>query len=287
MTGWISGVAALAFWFISDDNRLHQFEANLTAQRLSYHSLAVCLRACYLSEPAGLLLLGLWAVLGGSVIAASRKDSRNLEIFLWAAMPLASVAFSILAQNPNRLHLAAVVPCALVACVNPRGRSRGPSHWIPCLLIPMAAFALAFHANRMVKCLSTQSSGSRQAARKLVDRYAGKGRLYIPLSLWEAAAAAGVTDVRFYTFPNVAEPSYREEAERSLFMDAHPGDLLIFDVAQNDAKNDYFQKSAFVHLTYVDPFALGPELEEVGISGLTDSRLYKVIRIEHPPFQKP
>jgi hypothetical protein len=40
--------------------------------------------------------------------------------------------------------------------------------------------------------------------------------LYFSLSLREAAAAAAAKNVRFYTFPNVAEPAYGEAAERSL-----------------------------------------------------------------------
>lgn len=284
--GWLAGAATLAIWFLGDPSRLHQFSANLAAQRLSAHSLINSARACFFSEPAGLMMLMLFAVMGFTVFAALRKGSRSIDVLLWAAMPIAALVFSIMAQNPNRLHLAAVIPCALAACVSHGAANKDfLTRWIPLLLVPIALFTFLFQANRLLKCVRFGSMGPRHATEELVKKHDGEGRLYVSLTLWEAAAAAGAKNVLFYTFPNVAEPSYREAAERSLFMDARPGDRLVFDVTQNEANNDYFEKKAFAHLTYVDPHALGPVIEEIQVKGLAGSRLFRVIRIDRPPFQ--
>jgi hypothetical protein len=108
--------------------------------------------------------------------------------------------------------------------------------------------------------------------------------LYFSLSLREAAAAAAAKNVRFYTFPNVAEPAYGEAAERSLLWDVTPGDPILFDVTQNEANNGYIEKKAFAHLTYVDSYALGPVIEEIQVMGLAGSRLFRDIRIDRPAF---
>ena len=283
--GWLAGAATLAIWFLGDPSRLHQFSSNLAAQRLSAHSLINSARACFFSEPAGLMMLMLFAVTGLTVFAALRKGSRSIDVLLWAAMPIAALVFSIVAQNPNRLHLAAVIPCALAACVSHGSANKDfLTRWLPLLLVPIALFTFLFQANRLVKFVRFGAIGSRHATEQMIKKKSGDGRLYISPSLWEAAAAVGAQNVRFYTFPNVAEPEYREEAERSLFKDARPGDRLVFDVTQNEASNQYFEKRAFSHLTYVDPYALGPVIEEIQVKGLAGSRLFRVIRIDRPPF---
>jgi hypothetical protein len=283
--GWLAGVTSLAIWFLGDAGRLHQFSANLAAQRLSAHSLINSARACFFSEPSGLMMLMLFAVMGLSVFAALRKASRRIDVLLWAAMPIAALVFSIVAQNPNRLHLAAVIPCALAACVShPAADKDFLTKWMPLLLAPIAGFSLLFQANRLLKCVRFDSMGYRSATEQMMKKHDGEGRLYISLSLWEAAAAVAAKNVSFYTFPNVAEPAYREAAERSLLKNARPGDRILFDVTQNEANNDYFEKKAFAHLTYVDPYALGPVIEEIQVMGLAGSRLFRDIRIDRPAF---
>jgi len=283
--GWLAGTATLAIWFLGDHSRLHQFSANMAAQRLSAHSLINSARACFFTDLSGLMILFLFLVTGFSVFVALRKGSRNRDVLLWAAMPITALVFSIVAQNPNRLHLAAVIPCALSACVSHGSvKKEFLTTWIPRLLLPIFLFNLLFQGNRLVKFVRSGAIGTRHATEQLVKKHAGEGRLYISPSLWEAAAAVGAQNVLFYTFPNVAEPGYREAAERSLFKDARPGDRLVFDVTQSEATNDYFEKKAFSHLTYVDPYALGPVIEEIQVKGLAGSRLFRVIRIDRPPF---
>jgi hypothetical protein len=283
--GWLIGITSLAVWFLGNTDRLHQFKENLAAQRLSAHALWNSFRSCYLGDVGGGMMFLLWLVLVVVMLASIQKSSRNLRCLLWAAMPFAAVVFSILAHNPNRLHLAAVIPCALIACklggflpLNRIGK------WSGSVLLPVIAFALAFHLNRVVKIWQTGGKCPRPDLVELLRRHQGHGKLYIPLSLWEAAATLPAPEALFYTFPNVAVPEYREAAERSLFAKALPGDRLIFDVTQNQANNDYFNREAFVHLTHVDEASLGPVIETCIVEGMAGSRRYQVIQILHPPF---
>lgn len=283
--GWMIGASSLAAWFLVNPDRLHQFKENLAAQRLSAHSLWNSFRLCYLGDVGGGMTLLLWLALAFAMVASIQRTSRNLRCLLWAAMPLAAVVFSILAHNPNRLHLAAVIPCALMACklggLIPLNRI---GKWSGGVLLPVMAFALAFHLNRGFKIWQIEGKCPRPILVELLRRHQGHGKLYIPLSLWEAAATLPAPEALFYTFPNVAVPEYREAAERSLFANALPGDRLIFDVTQNQANNDYFKREAFVHLTHVDAGSLGPVIETCVVEGMSGSRRYHVIQILHPPF---
>jgi len=285
--GWLIGIISLAIWFLGNADRLHQFKENLTAQRLSAHSLWNSFRSCYLGDIGGGMMFLLWLALAFAILVSIQKSSRNLRCLLWAAMPFAAVVFSILAHNPNRLHLAAVVPCALIACkLGGCAQLNRIGKWSGSVLLPVMAFALAFHLNRAFKIWQTNGKCPRPELVELLRRHQGNGKLYIPLSLWEAAATLPMPGALFYTFPNVAVPEYREAAERSLFAKARPGDHLIFDVTQNQASNDYFNPEAFVHLTHVDVNSLGPVIETCTVEGMAGSRRYHVIQILHPPFSQ-
>lgn len=280
--GWLCGVAGLAFWFLGDATRLHQFTQNLAAQRLSYHSLLTGFRLCY-GNLFGGLMLALW-VFPLVSLWFGRKEGGMLKSALWMAMPVGAVVFSLLAQNPNRLHVAALVPCMVCACCRSPWIGFGPGKLAfqivvgGCLL-----YGAAFQGNRMIDAWRVRGVSARPAAREMVQRWSRVGRIFIPCSLWEAAAAAGVADARFYTFPNVATPDYRRNAEKALFASCMKGDILLFEGSQQEVGSAYFRQEALMRLTFVDPLSLGPVLDEITIRELNVVRTYRVIRIDHPP----
>ncbi|MFD0892774.1 hypothetical protein ACFQ5Q_04010 [Luteolibacter ambystomatis] len=282
MAGWFCGVTGLAVWFLGDATRFHQFTQNLAAQRLSYHSLLTGFRLCY-GNPFGMLMLALWMYPLVS-LWFGRRESGALKFALWAAMPVGAALFSLLAHNPNRLHVAALVPCMVCACCrSPWNTSRFGKPAFRAVVGGCFVYGAAFQGNRMIDAWRTRGVSARPASQALVERWASQGRVFIPCSLWEAAAAAGVENARFYTFPNVATPDCRRDAERSLFASCANGDILLYEWSQRQVGSAYFRPEALMRLTFVDPLSLGPVLDEVTIQGLDGTRTYRVIRIDHPP----
>jgi hypothetical protein len=176
------------------------------------------------------------------LIQAARRQFHG-DIFVLSAMTWwIALLFMVVTKNPNALHLIGTLPFALLLCL--RGLShlakRPRINGIPgAAVLLMASFPiLLIPGKRMLGLWNTGFTGYRESLADLYARVASEhqGTIYIPVSLWEAAAQHRPPhDYRFSTFPNILVTEMRLDYEKNTFAAARSGDILIIDDHQETA----------------------------------------------------
>ena len=287
LAGWGAGCFGLLVWFTANQYRWNHFSQNLEAQRLSLHGLWNCFDACYLDDISGLMTLLLWLIVAFCCIVQLWRKKPCLDILSYGMIALVCVAFSFVVKNPNRLHLVTVYPCAVVAVVLSLSgyfKESKRQFYITAFLFSLVVlFAIAFHGKRVYSFALNSMRDQRIASEEFISKYRNNGNVFLPSSLWEAAAHLKFQRCYFYTFPNVATPSYRHECEKHLWSHAELGDTMILDYTQQSKGNPFFHEQALDRISLFNPYDLGPVIETVTIDGMQGKRIYQVIRVSALP----
>ena len=274
------GMGMLGFWFLADDARSHHFFQNIEAQKSSYHSLLNSAKLCFFSDLNGLFVLALFATMLTLYLYLIVTRSK-MALKHYAVVPLVCLLFSIITHNPNRSHLACVLPCVLfllAAFLHDRAK------WCRILYVGVVVIFSAFHLKRVAVVLNQPDDDIRKEMRSFLSRNHTSDLRLIPPSLWETAAEMRMKNVRLYTFPNVALLPYQVECEKHLWTDVKNGDVLIFDETSTSYSSDYFHDDVLARLRIVDPKQVGEVLQQVEIRGLSQTKNYSVIRITNERY---
>lgn len=236
------GLGLFAAYYLADPLRLSQFKDTLQTTSLFKSGIEATARRLFLS-PKNVFFSGpVLAVLGFSVLAA-RFAKGSLRVWMWdglglsLAMVLLSMAYLLIAGHPNTGHATVMAPFL--------GYSAGRVFDLDWRSMVTRFLARLTMIGQVAVCsmpllLTTISfllhppvSPRRQAVAVLdLALVSTRGRVIIPLSLWEAAGGVSRENrvrICFATFPNWVPIERRRAYEQDVVDSLMEGDVLIVD----------------------------------------------------------
>jgi hypothetical protein len=242
LAAFLLGCSSLVAWFLADPEAYKQFAINMELQNSFYHNWnSVIDGLSNYRLHAGLIL---WAsalaclpvlfsshqALASSHIAPLRAHDRYLAPLLF----LMTIAVHTLTRCENFNYLAIGTPFAVIIVFTtlPRlERCLPPSfRWLATTAI--AAIALLHASVLPHRILQFWKAGMPDLHREYTDvlKQIPPGRtVYIPHSLWPAAAEDKTHTIRWFTFPVASRRDVREDYERLAYQETMPGDILIIE----------------------------------------------------------
>lgn len=240
------GCGLLVSWFVSRPLAWTQFKLNLESQRMMIEGLGTGYATFFrwglgsLGSLPLIVLLGTSAVFGLWQITRSFRSSESVEtdsIVLAAVGVVVALGFNVLAKNPNSLHVVAILPLAAWLFVSSVRTASSRLSRIS-FLVPLG-FAwcvfLALPIKQSVSLMKNRGNGYRDELKAGLKSLPEARRVLIPVAMWEAAVSMpdSATSYRFSTFPNLMPNAQRAEYERMLMAEMLPGDLIVWDAAQD------------------------------------------------------
>ena len=236
------GVSLFAGYYLADPQRLAQFKDTLQTTTLIKSGFEATATRLFL-DPKNVFFSGpVLAVLGFSLLALG-FDLSSWKALAWdgfglsLAMVLLSLAYLIAAGHPNTGHATVTAPFL--------GYSAGRlfaldwrsavTRWLARLaMIGQAATCSLPLLLTAGSFLAHPPESPRARATAVLDRglASTRGRVIIPLSLWEAAGGASDQDrarIRFATFPNWVSIKRRTAYEQEMTNSLTETDVLIVD----------------------------------------------------------
>lgn len=234
------GLGLLLAYYGSNSLRLEQLLDTLATMSLvkktplqALIGLAADVKNLFLTWPCVLLL----ALLGW---LAFRKESRVTLVGVGVMLPLSllivSFLYLIAGGHPNTGHAAVMAPfMGWLAGILVELTRKAKGAWltraalvaqVAVCAVPLLLAAAAF----MVE----PPRSARKVAVEAMDKALAlsSGQVFIPLSLWEAAAMRSPEErrrIRFTTFPNYSVPERRADYERQVMAGLRSGDVLVSD----------------------------------------------------------
>jgi hypothetical protein len=243
----LMGLAWFACYYLADPLRLAQLKDTLQTTTLIRSGLGDSERRLFL-DPKNLFYSGpLLVVVGLSLLAIWRRampavtwirDGFGLSL----AMVVLSLVYLLAAGHPNTGHATVMAPFLGYSAgrlFDLDWRSLLPGRIVRLALIgqvtlcsaPLLLTAASFVAH-------PPSSPRARAVTVLAEALAStKGRVIIPLSLWEAAGRVSDPDrarIRFATFPNWVPLARRFAYEKDLASSLAEGDMLVAETTSSE-----------------------------------------------------
>ncbi|OYU43957.1 MAG: hypothetical protein CFE44_15535 [Burkholderiales bacterium PBB4] len=236
------GFGLFGGYYLSDPLRLAQFKDTLQTTAHFKSGLEATVRRLFLDPKNVFLSVPVLAVLGLSLLAL-RFSACAWKAWLWdglglsLAMVLLSMAYLFAAGHPNTGHATVMAPFLGYSAgrlFNMDWRSSA-ERWLTRLgmigQVALCSLPLLLTAGSF---LFHPPGSSRTRATTVLDRALAstRGRVIIPLSMWEAAGAVSGQDrsrIRFATFPNWVLIGRRLAYEDDVVNSLAEGDVLIVD----------------------------------------------------------
>ncbi len=242
---WLPLLLALglmAAYYLADPLRMAQFKDTIQTTSLFKSGIEATARRLFLS-PKNVFFSGpVLAILGLSVLAA-RLSPGSLKVWMWdgpglsLAMVLLSLVYLLMAGHPNTGHATVMAPflgysAGRVYDLDWRSMA---TRWLARLtMIGQAAVCSLPLLLTAISFLLHPPVSPRNRAVAVLDPalVSTRGRVIIPLSLWEAAGGVSRQDrarIRFATFPNWVPMERRMAYEQGVVDSLMEGDVLIAD----------------------------------------------------------
>lgn len=234
------GVVLLAVYYGSSSIRMEQLLDTLATMSLvkktpfqALFGLVADVKNLFLTWPCALFL----ALMGW---LALRKESRASVLAVGVLLPVTLLGLCFLylvaGGHPNTGHAAVMAPfMGWLAGILVELTRKASGAW---LTRSMLVGQLAFCAVPLFLAASAfmvePPRSARGVAVKAMDQALAltTGQVFIPLSLWEAAAVRSPDErrrIRFETFPNYAVLDRRADYERQVMVGLQRGDVLVTD----------------------------------------------------------
>jgi hypothetical protein len=234
------GVALLVAYYGSSPIRLEQLMDTLATMSLvkktpflALLGLVADVKNLFLTWPCVLFL----ALMGW---LAWRKESRASALTVGVILPISLLVLCFLylvaGGHPNTGHAAVMAPFMgwlAGMLVGLTGKARGAWLTRAMLVAQVAVCAVPLFLAGAAFIVEPPRS-ARGIAVQAIDKALSltTGKVFIPLSLWEAAAVRSPEErrrIRFTTFPNYAVLDRRADYERQVMVGLQRGDVLVTD----------------------------------------------------------
>lgn len=234
------GVALLAVYYGSSSVRLEQLMDTLATMSLvkktpyqALFGLFADVKNLFLTWPCVLFL----ALIGW---LALRTESRASALSVGVLLPIILVALCFLylvaGGHPNTGHAAVMAPfMGWLAGILVELNRRAKGFWLSrAVLVGQVAFCAVPLILATAAFMVEPPRSARAIAIQAMDKALTltTGQVFIPLSLWEAAAVRSPEDrrrIRFTTFPNYAVLDRRTSYELQVMAGLQRGDVLVTD----------------------------------------------------------
>jgi len=268
------GLLMFAAWYALQPHALEQFKSNIASQRLLVEGLGSGYLTFFRWGFGGLgaiplIVLLVPAVLRGAwVLFKSVSGDRRPE-WLAAVAVLVAILFNWAGRNPNPLHLVAIIPFAawlLASLLAAVCRNRIPCLF-PGLCVALACMFGAYPARQTFRLFGKDGHSYRSGLVQVLEELPPAHRVYIPVCLWEAAAKQGGNrweKYRFSTFPNILTRGERVLYEQEILSGLEAGDLLVWDVLQDEGGIFNFVMQTALKHQLIRPPEQGDAWEPVG-----------------------
>jgi hypothetical protein len=274
----VLGASCMALWLWCQPEALIQFRNNILSQRLLIQGLGPghlqLMRWSFASLgvlPLVILLLG--ALSGSAVVFVTawrkRPTTRIETAKLYAALGLVmAVVFHIVAKNPNPNHFVAVAPLAawMYVIAVQTLFSSWPKMFRALACMAIVTLSGALMAKNVALLVKNRGASYRGSLVRALDDIPATGNVFIPVVFWEAALQHPSRHSRqffFSTFPNIIERNDRAVYEQQALDRMQSGDLLIWDVWQEEAGVFNFVEATALRHVLIRPEVSDSDWEKI------------------------
>lgn len=276
------GAGLMFAWMATQPEAWEQFSLNLRSQRMLIEGLGTGYGTFFrwgigsLGALPLVVLITVACLRGAWLVIRSLKGGGRAgtdPLTLAGAGVSVTLAFNIVAKNPNSLHLVAILPLAAWLFVSLLAvlRSRLGARAHLAAVVASSALFCGLSLKQSWKLVRSPGPGFRASLSNALESLPQSRRILIPVAMWEAAVTSprrDSTEFQFSTFPNLLPNAERKSYEEKLMSKLRPGDLLIWDPLQ-----DYGGIFNFVTTTALRHQVLRPPDDPLGWERLPDLRI--------------